>query len=219
MPGALPARVTMAPDTQQRLGQIMTKRSRKERNTPPGSPRQGKARAGSGETPQFRSGENRSPPDPGMPDAGKQSPTNVVGRSEDSAWTLVFGCWVIASVSTLGAMFFSEVMELPPCVLCWYQRIFMFPLVLLLPVGLFPFDRKIVRYALPLSLVGWLISFFHLLLVSGYIPESITPCTQGVSCKEVQIEWLGFVTIPLLSFVAFSVMIALLIAAHFRSSK
>ncbi len=116
-------------------------------------------------------------------------------------------------------MFFSEVMELPPCVLCWYQRIFMFPLVLLLPVGLFPFDRKIVRYALPLLLVGWLISSFHLLLVSGHIPESIQPCTQGVPCKEVQIEWLGFVTIPVLSFVAFSVMIALMIAARLRSSK
>lgn len=144
---------------------------------------------------------------------------NAIERSPDSAWAFVFGCWVIASASTLGALFFSEVMELPPCVLCWYQRIFMFPLVLLLPLGLFPFDRKIVRYALPLALCGWLISLFHLLLVSGFIPESMTPCTQGVPCKEVQIQWLGFVSIPLLSFVAFSVISALMIAARFRTSK
>jgi disulfide bond formation protein DsbB len=52
-------------------------------------------------------------------------------------------------------------MNLPPCVLCWYQRIFIFPLVLLLPVGLFPFDPKIVRYALPLSLIGWSIALFR----------------------------------------------------------
>jgi disulfide bond formation protein DsbB len=143
----------------------------------------------------------------------------AIDGSPDSAWALVFGGWVIATASTLGALFFSEVMELPPCVLCWYQRIFMFPLVLVLPLGLFPFDRKIVRYALPLVLVGWLVSMFHLLLVWGFIPEQLRPCTQGVPCSEVQIQWLGFVSIPLLSFVAFSLISALMIAARFRMSK
>ena len=148
----------------------------------------------------------------------------MTARSRDngpagSAWALVFGSWLIASASTLGALFFSEVMELPPCVLCWYQRIFMFPLVLVLPFGLFPFDRRIVRYALPLAGVGWLIAVFHLLLVAGIIPERIGPCTQGVPCTNVQIEWLGFVSIPLLSFLAFSAIGACLIAAHFRMSK
>jgi len=140
-------------------------------------------------------------------------------RSPDAAWLLVFGCWLIASISTLGALFFSEIMDLPPCVLCWYQRIFMFPLVLLLPVGLFPFDPRVVRYALPLALAGWLVSLFQVLLVVGLIPEAIRPCTQGVPCSEVQIEWLGFVNIPLLSFIAFSTMIALLVAARIRSSR
>jgi disulfide bond formation protein DsbB len=137
----------------------------------------------------------------------------------DAAWLLVFACWVLATVSTLGALFFSEVMELPPCTLCWYQRIFMFPLVLVLPAGLFPLDARVVRYALPLVLAGWAISVFQVLLVAGVIPESIRPCTQGVPCSEVQIEWLGFVNIPLLSFLAFSTMAALLVAAHFRSRR
>ena len=144
---------------------------------------------------------------------------NAVDKSADSAWMLIFGGWLIAGVSTLGALFFSEVMELPPCVLCWYQRIFMFPLAILLPMGLFPFDRKIIRYALPLALGGWLIALFHVLLVGGLIPESIRPCTQGVPCTEVQIEWLGFLTIPLLSFVAFSAISALMFAARYRSFK
>jgi disulfide bond formation protein DsbB len=139
--------------------------------------------------------------------------------SSDAAWMLVFGCWLVACASTLGALFFSEVMQLPPCALCWYQRIFIFPLVLLLPMGLFPFDPRVVRYALPLVAVGGVVSLFQLLLVWGVIPESIQPCRQGVSCKDVQIEWLGFVSIPLLSFVAFVVMGALLVAAHFRSSQ
>ena len=139
--------------------------------------------------------------------------------NESTAWTLIFGAWLVASVSTLGALFFGEVMQLPPCVLCWYQRICMFPLVLILPAGLFPFDRKIVRYALPLAVLGWLFAVFHLLLIAGVIPESIKPCTQGVPCSETVIEWFGFVTIPLLSAVAFSTIIALLVMAHFRSSK
>lgn len=137
-------------------------------------------------------------------------------RRSDAAWLMVFAGWTAASLATLGALFFSEVMELPPCVLCWYQRIFMFPLVLVLPLGLFPFDGRVVRYALPLAAAGWLVSLFQVLLVAGVIPEGIRPCTRGVPCSDVQIEWLGFVNIPLLSFLAFTTINALLIAAHLR---
>jgi len=136
-----------------------------------------------------------------------------------SAWTLVFACWLVAAISTLGALFLGEVMDLPPCVLCWYQRIFMFPLVFILAAGLIPFDPKIVRYALPLAVAGWLVAVFHLLLAAGVIPENITPCAQGVPCSQVQIEWFGFVTIPLLSVVSFSIINALLIATYFKASK
>ena len=132
-------------------------------------------------------------------------------NNDSTAWTLIFGAWLIATVSTLGALFFGEVMQLPPCVLCWYQRICMFPLVLILPVGLFPLERKVVRYALPLAGIGWLFAVFHVLLIAGVIPESIKPCTQGVPCSEKVIEWFGFVTIPLLAVVAFSAIIALLV--------
>lgn len=133
-----------------------------------------------------------------------------------TAWMLVFAAWLIAAVATLSALFFGEVMQLPPCTLCWYQRIFMFPLALLLPIGLFPFDPKVVRYALPLAVFGVLIAIFHLLLVAGVIPESVQPCKQGVPCSETVIMWFGFVTIPLLSAVGFSSIIALLVAAHLR---
>jgi disulfide bond formation protein DsbB len=140
-------------------------------------------------------------------------------RARELGWRLVFACWLVAASSTLIALFFSEVMNLAPCVLCWYQRVFIFPLVLLLPIGLFPFDPKIVRYALPLSAVGWSIAVFHVLLTYGLIPESIRPCTQGVPCALNQIEWFGFVSIPLLSLVAFSVINALLVVTHYRVSK
>lgn len=145
--------------------------------------------------------------------------SNADTDATQAAWLLVFAAWLIASAAALGALFFSEVMELPPCVLCWYQRIFMFPLVLLLPLGLFPFDPKIVRYALPLALAGTAVAVVHMLLVAGIIPESVTPCSRGVPCSETQIEWFGFVTIPLLSLLAFATVCALLIAACFRIPK
>jgi len=135
------------------------------------------------------------------------------------SWMLIFSAWLVAAASTLGALFFGEIMQLPPCVLCWWQRIFMFPLALILPLGLFPFDPKVVRYALPLAIPGGLVAVFHQLLVAGVIPESIKPCTQGVPCSQTVISWFGFLTIPILSILAFATLVALLLAAHFRSSR
>ena len=141
------------------------------------------------------------------------------GAQDERAWTLTFAAWLIASASTLAALFFGEVMKLPPCSLCWYQRIFMFPMALVLPLGLFPFDRNIVRSVLPLAGLGGLRAVCRGLLVAGVIPERIAPCRQGVPCSETVIEWFGFVTIPLLSFAAFATIVALLIVALLRSSK
>jgi len=143
----------------------------------------------------------------------------MVNSSTTSAWTLVFTAWLVATLATLGALFMSEIMALAPCVLCWYQRIFMFPLVFILALGLFPFDPKVVRYALPLGVVGLAVAAFHLLLVAGYIPETLTPCRQGIPCSTVQIQWFGFVSIPLLSFLAFFTINALLLASYLRSPK
>jgi disulfide bond formation protein DsbB len=140
-------------------------------------------------------------------------------HTDSTAWMLVFVAWLIAGASTLGALFFSEVMQLPPCALCWYQRTFMFPLVLILPIGLFPFDPKVVRFALPLAVGGWLLAAFHMLLMAGVIPEKLEPCMQGVPCSERVIDWFGFVTIPLLSVTAFSAIIALLVLTRIRGSK
>lgn len=139
--------------------------------------------------------------------------------THEKAWTLTFLAWLVAAVSTLGALFFSDVMKLAPCELCWWQRIFMFPLVLILPAGLFPLDPGLVRYTLPLVVVGWGFAVFHWLLVLGVIPESLRPCVRGVPCSEVPFEWFGFINIPLLSVLAFSVIIALLALSHIKVSK
>jgi disulfide bond formation protein DsbB len=143
----------------------------------------------------------------------------IKDKASNSDWTIIFICWIVASVSTLGSLFFSEIMEFPPCTLCWYQRIFMFPLVIILLVGLFPFDKSIIKYALPLAIAGWSIAFYHSLLYSGFIPESIQPCSQGVSCSETYLDLFGFLTIPMLSLISFSIIIGLLLILRRRPSK
>jgi len=140
-------------------------------------------------------------------------------KAFNSDWVIVFICWIVASVSTLGSLFFSEIMELAPCALCWYQRIFMFPLVIILLLGLFPFDKNIIRYALPLAIIGWGFAFYHYLLYSGIIPESIQPCSQGVSCSETYLDLFGFLTIPMLSLISFSIIIGFLLILRRRRSQ
>ncbi|HEV2707913.1 MAG TPA: disulfide bond formation protein B [Pyrinomonadaceae bacterium] len=112
--------------------------------------------------------------------------------------------WAIALVSTAGSLFFSEVMSLAPCVLCWYQRVAVYPLVLVIGTGIITRDVRMKRYALPLSLAGLAVSVYHNLIYYGVIPEALTPCSQGASCAERQIEWFGFVTIPLMGLAAFA---------------
>lgn len=122
---------------------------------------------------------------------------------------LPYIAWAAALVATAGSLFFSEVMDLPPCVLCWYQRIAMYPLVIVIGVGIVMRDARWRWYALPLSFTGFAIAVYHNLLYYHIIPESIAPCKEGISCTTVQIVWLGFITIPLMALAAFTLITVL----------
>lgn len=132
-----------------------------------------------------------------------------VNKQFVSNWTLVFFCWLVACISTLGSLFFSDIMALPPCALCWYQRVFMYPLVIIFIVALFPYDKSVIKCSLPLTILGWAFAVYHVLAYSGIIPERIQPCSKGVSCSETYLDLFGFITIPLLSLVSFSVLAVL----------
>ena len=136
----------------------------------------------------------------------KPTPTSL-----NAEWMLIFACWLLATAGTLGSLFFSEVMGLKPCVLCWYQRIFMYPLVVVFLVGLFPLERLVFRYALPIALIGWGFAVYHYLVYSGYIPESLQPCSTDASCADIDLELLGFITIPMMSILSFTAIIVLLL--------
>lgn len=131
-----------------------------------------------------------------------------------AGWKFIFASWLVATVSTLGSLFFSEVMDLVPCVLCWYQRIFMFPLAVILLVGLHPVDVRVARYALPVALLGLVFTVYHCLLFFGWIPENLRPCSQGVSCSDATMVLFGVVPIPLLSLAAFLTIVVLLLKVH-----
>jgi disulfide bond formation protein DsbB len=86
----------------------------------------------------------------------------------------------------------------------------MYPLVVILIAGLFPVSKSVVKFSLPLVIIGWGIALYHNLLYYKILPESAGPCVKGISCTSIHIQWFGFVTIPLLSIVAFSAILVLL---------
>ncbi len=137
-----------------------------------------------------------------------QTTTNTAG------WWLIFIAWLVAMLSTLGSLFFSEIMGLIPCELCWYQRIFMFPLAVILLLGLHPLDSRVIRYALPIAAIGLLFTIYHSLLFYGLIPENLQPCRQGISCADDGMVLFDILPIPLLSLAAFIAIIILLLKAH-----
>jgi disulfide bond formation protein DsbB len=115
----------------------------------------------------------------------------------------IFFAWVVALVATLGSLFFSEVMYFVPCTLCWYQRLCMYPLAIILLVGLLTHDRNVLKYSFIFVLLGLFFSIYHNLIHYEIIPESASPCVMGVPCSTKYIEWFGFITIPMLSLIAF----------------
>lgn len=140
-------------------------------------------------------------------------------QNNGAAWFLLFAAWILVTMATLGSLFFSEIMGIPVCELCWYQRIAMYPLVVILVLGLFPYDRSVVRYAGPMVVAGWLIALYQVLLVIGIIPESAQPCVQGIPCSETHLSLLGFLNIPTLSFVTFTLIGILLFYTHKMESS
>lgn len=120
---------------------------------------------------------------------------------------LLYIAWVQALIATLGSLIFSEVMNFIPCELCWYQRIFMYPMVFVLTVGILIRDHRVATYALPLGIIGLAISVYHNLLYYGVIPQGWHVCTAGVPCETRWIQWFGFVGIPFLALTAFVVVL------------
>lgn len=114
--------------------------------------------------------------------------------------------WVTAAIATLSALFIGEVLGQTPCLLCWYQRIFMFPLAWLLGLAAYRGDYEIWRYALPLSIAGGVFAGYHTLLYWGIIEPEVIRCSAELSCSGDGMTILGRIPIPFLALVAFFVI-------------
>ncbi len=106
-----------------------------------------------------------------------------------------------------------------PCVLCWYQRIFMFPLVIVLGIACYSDDRRGAIYGLPMALGGVVVAGYHSLLIAGLVSKTWIPCGSGVSCTEQKLEILNGLQIPWLSLTAFFIVTSLLFVYLKRTSK
>jgi disulfide bond formation protein DsbB len=126
--------------------------------------------------------------------------------------------WLAAVIATLGSLYLSEVLHFIPCTLCWYQRIFMYPLAIILGIAFYRNDKDIYRYTLPLSIIGMLISGYHILLQKVPYLQQFEMCKTGVPCSKDYLNLLGFITIPMMAFTAFTI-ITICLAMLARSRK
>ena len=117
--------------------------------------------------------------------------------------------WVLALAASLSVLFIGEVLGQAPCELCWFQRAFMFPLAVVLGLGLWWQDPKAGRYGFALALGGGAVALWHLGLFTGLVPEPLEPCSAtGPSCTDDNQSLLA-VPIPLLSFLSFATIAVL----------
>ncbi|MCP3740366.1 disulfide oxidoreductase [Rossellomorea sp. BNER] len=142
-----------------------------------------------------------------------------MSEEKSSPSYLLYLAWLVATVATLGSLYFSEIKGYIPCELCWYQRILMYPLALILGIGTFQNDTSVKKFVLPMSMIGAGISLLHYLeqKIPGF--GGFKPCKSGVPCNAEYINWFGFITIPFLALTAFTLITVFMIIVTIKNRK
>lgn len=130
----------------------------------------------------------------------------LIQALQDYSPALAFGP---ALAALLGSLYFSEVAGFEPCELCWIQRIFMYPLSVILLVGIFSPQPSLPKLVLPLSVPGLLVASYHILVENNVVGSVI--CETGVSCAVKYVNYFGFLTIPTLAWLAFALITGLML--------
>lgn len=126
--------------------------------------------------------------------------------------------WLTAIIGMLASLYFSEIKHLIPCELCWYQRILMYPLVIIIGVGLARKQHlQIPYFVLPFSIIGSIVALYHVLLEQSIVPDT-TNCDGLVACSQIQLELFEFLTIPMMSLCGF-LTITILMILSMKGSK
>ncbi len=125
--------------------------------------------------------------------------------------------WIFSLVATLGSLFYSEIALYDPCRLCWYQRIFMYPLAIMLGMAWWKNEKHIVKYAIPLAVIGGLIAAYHsaIQFIAAVSPSVTDTCAAvGASCRTPEFWAFGYITIPVMALSAFILILFGLWAAR-----
>ncbi|MFO7590476.1 MAG: disulfide bond formation protein B [Acidimicrobiia bacterium] len=123
---------------------------------------------------------------------------------------------LIAVVTTLGSLYYSEIVGYLPCELCWYQRIAMYPLSAILVVGLLRRDAAVRWYALPFVVVGVPLSLYHWLVERVPSLAEGSSCSAFVPCSIPYFQELGYITLAFMDLSAFLLIGALLLVGARR---
>lgn len=132
----------------------------------------------------------------------------------------LFFAWIISLIAMLTTLYFSEILQWPVCPLCWYQRIALYPLVILLGIAAYKDDRAIISYAIPFPLIGLFFAVYQYLeqMIPGFAP--IEFCRDGaVACSTIHLKLFGFITIPFLSAIACVMILILLMISKHRANS
>jgi len=130
--------------------------------------------------------------------------------------------WLLATIGTVVSLYYSEILHLDPCHLCWLQRTALFPLVIILGIACFRGALYIASYVLPQVVIGLLLSLYQIAIqeIPGFNPIEI--CGAGPSCSEKVLIGLGFITLPMLCaglFLALTILLSILWGASRRLEK
>jgi disulfide bond formation protein DsbB len=113
--------------------------------------------------------------------------------------------FAMAVIATCSSLYISEIIHFIPCKLCWLQRICMYPLSMILGVAAYKNDKQVLKYALPLALLGLVIAGYHYTI--QWFPQlEVTSCVMGSPCTDRDFDYLGFITIPFMSLLSFIII-------------
>ncbi len=116
--------------------------------------------------------------------------------------------FIIVLIAMLGSLFYSEIAGYEPCKLCWFQRIFMYPQLIILGLALWKKDQRIFRYTIVLSIIGTIIAGYHYLLQIGAAPA--IPCSAvgySISCSKTFVMQFGYITLPMMALTVFVLLV------------
>ena len=132
----------------------------------------------------------------------------MTNRENKRIETILFTAWAASMIALFGSLYFSEIRQYEPCELCWYQRILMYPLAIILGIAVVKKDNRISFYSMVLSAIGTCISLYHYSLQKISFIANNAPSCGRIPCTGQYINWFGFITIPFLALIAFIIIFA-----------